>query len=487
MDRRNREKPEPGYRRGRNALKRLRVVQVAFALAAGTLLAPSAPAGASPARPPLPIVFVHGLGGSGAQYASQARRFASNGYPVGRIRVFEYDSSSGAAIVAAPGRLDALVDQLRAQYGVDRVNLVGHSLGTTVASNYLSVSSRAAKIAHYVGVDGASDPSCGISDPDLDCMGIWAGSTGNVGGHNVYFNGTQSHVEAETSPQSFAAQYRFFTGHDPRTTLILPEPPGQVEIAGRAVYNPQNTGVEGAILAIWEVNAATGARRSSEPRATVLLGPSGDWGPVHINGKKHYEFELVRPDTVFEQHYYYQQFIRDDYWVRLQSSAPSSPSVQNTVVGPNHAAAVVIRYREWWTTHPSGNEDVLRISTSSPGRGDQPPVNALQNVISSGALFSPIVIRLNDDPADQFSSLNVIPFFTSQLFQAGADVYMPATTPPDGTIAFWNAPRGDTSRPQVLHTPNWASERQRITVQLNDYVQDVNTWGECKRAKPSPC
>jgi hypothetical protein len=157
------------------------------------------------------------------------------------------------------------------------------------------------------------------------------------------------------------------------------------------------------------------------------------------------------------------------------------------VVGPNHAAAVVIRYREWWTTHPSGNQDNLLISTRSPSRGDQAPVNALQNVVSSGAILSPIGIHTHDNPADQVSSLNLIPFFTAQPFQTGMDVYMPAISPTDGTITFRNDPRGDASRPQVLNTPNWASDVHRITVSMNDYVQDVNSWGECKRLKPSPC
>jgi Lipase C-terminal domain/AF_1763-like, C-terminal domain/alpha/beta hydrolase fold len=437
---------------------------------------------------PLPIVFVHGGAGSGAQYESVARRFVSNGYPADRIRTFEYDSSSLAAIVAAPAGIDALVDQLRAQYDVARVNLVGHSLGTTVSGNYLANPARAAKIAHYVGVDGRSDATCGVGDPNLDCMGIFRGSTGDVGGNNVYFNGTQSHVEAETSPQSFAAQYQFFTGKAPETTLILPEPPGQVEIGGRVVNFPQNTGVNGATLRIWEVNPATGQRKDPDPVATIALGPSGAWGPVAVNGQQSYEFEIRRADMALVGHQYYQPFLRDDYWIRLLSLAPGSPSLVNTATGPNHSAAVVSRYREWWTTNPSGIKDGLEISTTSRS-GNQPPVNVLQNVVSNGITVgaSPTGIHVHDNPADQVSSLNLIPFFASQPFQTGVDVFMPATDPADGTITFTETPRGDTSRVQVLRTPNWPSSGHRILVFFNDYVQDINTWGECKSAKPSPC
>jgi pimeloyl-ACP methyl ester carboxylesterase len=469
------------------APRRLRSALIATVLAAASMLAVASPAAASHTAPDLPIVFVHGGAGSGAQYASQARRFASNGYPADRIRTLEYDSSSIAAIGAAPARLDALIDSLRTEYGVDRVNLLGHSLGTSVSNTYLSVPARAAKIAHYVGIDGASNANCGVGDPDLDCMGIFRGSTGDVGGNNVYFNGTQSHVEAATSPQSFAAQYRFFTGEDPKTTMILPEPPGQVEVAGRAVNFPQNAGIDGGTVRIWEVNPATGARKTASPLVSIPLDATGDFGPVQVNGQQYYEFEVLRPDSVVALHIYYQPFLRDDYLVRLLSSSPTSGISTNTLTGPNHAAAVVVRYREWWTTHPSGNEDDLLISTRSPSRGDEPPVNALTNVISSGTIGSPIGVHVHDNPTDQVSSLNLIPFFTTQAFQTGVDVYMPATTPADGTITFRNDPRGDTSRPQVLNTPNWASDTNRISVYLNDYVQDVNSWGECKKLKPSPC
>jgi len=74
-----------------------------------------------------------------------------------------------------------------------------------------------------------------------------------------------------------------------------------------------------------------------------------------------------------------------------------------------------------------------------------------------------------------------------QVFQTGVDIWMPATTPPDGSIRWESAPRGDTSRLQVVNTPNWASDAHRISIQFNDYVQDISNWVQCRQAKPSPC
>jgi triacylglycerol esterase/lipase EstA (alpha/beta hydrolase family) len=80
-----------------------------------------------------PIVFVHGGSGSGAQYESQAMRFASNGYPPNYIRVHEYDSTfsinTQAQVLAG---LDTLVADLLAETGATQVDLLGHSLGTVL-------------------------------------------------------------------------------------------------------------------------------------------------------------------------------------------------------------------------------------------------------------------------------------------------------------------------------------------------------------------
>ena len=135
---------------------------------------------------------------------------------------------------------------------------------------------------------------------------------------------------------------------------------------------------------------------------------------------------------------------------------------------------------------------MLEVGTKSPSQGNEPPVEILENVTSNGNIGVHIhdrgepVSDVNAEP-DGVSSLQVIPFFDAQPFQTGIDVFMPATEPADGTITFRNEPRGDASRPQVLNIPNWASEGHAISANLNDYVQGINTWAQCKKLKPSPC
>ena len=467
----------------RETRRRLVAAAVGAATVA-TLLGASTPASAQE-RELLPIVFVHGGAGSGAQYETQSRRFDGNGYPAGYVRAFEYDSSFATNTFAqVTERLDAFVDALRAELGVEQVNLVGHSLGTFVSNTYLSSAARATKIARYIGIDGSSNPSCGLASETLDCMGIWQGTntTGNVGGANVRLS-PQTHVQVATSAESFAAQYEFFTGEAPRTTLVLPEPPGRVEISGRAVEFPQNLGAAGATIEIWKIDARTGLRKDAAPHATLVAADDGSWGPVGVNGQQHYELLVLR-EGFLDHHFYFQPWSRSSDLVRMNLAPPNSQIVANTNLSDNHAAVTVVRQKEWWTTHPTGQDDLLQVSTTSPSRGDQAPVDALANVTSNGV----IGIHLHDaaaSPGD--STLALLPFFPTQAFQTGVDVFMPAAEPADGTISIVNAPRGDTGRLQAINVPNRRSSTARNTITFNDFVQEIETWGECKQAKPSPC
>jgi len=364
-----------------------------------------------------------------------------------------------------------------------------------VSNNFLGDPARRVLVRHYVGIDGASNTTCrDVWEPDpnenIECMGIWAGPQGTraVGSTNHSFEGQQTHVESATSPDSFRFQYEFFLGEEPKTDLILPEPPDEVMISGRAVDFPANAGVDGATLEVYRVDGDTGERKSDEPEETFQLGTDGQWGPMQVNGRKRYEFVILRGENR-QHHLYSQPFIRDDRWVRLLTSPPGSAIPSNTNIGPNHTTTVIVRQKEWWTTHPTGRNDDLEISTEVLGPGDQPRVDVLQNVTSNGS----IGLHVHDGRHNGgtltpgVSTLNLLDFFPTQPFQTGVDVFMPASDPPSGTISIENAARGDASNTQVLNIPNWASSGHATTSYFNDYVQGINSWGECMQQRPSLC
>src|SRR5574341_2694925 len=133
-----------------------------LALVATALLLTGLSAASAPAHQrhdgPRPVIFVHGFSGSGSQFDTQARRLASNGYPAESIEAHEYDSLFTVNTVEQVfARLDERIARLLAATGADQVDLLGHSLGTSLMQGYLNSSPlRAAAVAHYGNLDGAT-------------------------------------------------------------------------------------------------------------------------------------------------------------------------------------------------------------------------------------------------------------------------------------------------------------------------------------------
>jgi pimeloyl-ACP methyl ester carboxylesterase len=194
-----------------------------------------------PADKALPMVFVHGFGGSAQQWQSQAMRYVANGYPPERIVAYEHDAVDVEATVAVAG-LAEVVDRVLAEFEASKVYLIGHSRGTSVSSMYLSDGQRASKVEKYIAIDGLECPS------NVPCLAPRQGSG-------------QTHVEVCTSKESFALQYEFLLGEAPQVVDIVRQR-DPVEIGGRAVDFPANTGRAGTTLTI----------------ASFEIGQDGYWG-----------------------------------------------------------------------------------------------------------------------------------------------------------------------------------------------------------------
>src|SRR5918994_2282229 len=121
-----------------------------------------------------PLIFVHGGSGSGAQFESQQMRLTSNGFPQRYIHVLEYDTlaSLDDTIDEVHAHLDALIERVKAQTGKPRVDVLGHSRGTTVMHEYLASPERAANVRRYVNIDGRTSD---LPPGGVETLAIWAG------------------------------------------------------------------------------------------------------------------------------------------------------------------------------------------------------------------------------------------------------------------------------------------------------------------------
>ncbi|MBB5802688.1 pimeloyl-ACP methyl ester carboxylesterase [Saccharothrix ecbatanensis] len=399
-----------------------------------------------------PVVFVHGQQGSAQQWQSNAKRFSGNGYRDALLHAYEYDTTIPTNDRAVAD-LEVFIAGVRARTGASTVDVVAHSRGTTVMHAYLASPERAASVRRYVNVDGRSSAALPGGVPTLALWGSLQ-PNGSIGGAtNVYLT-TLGHTETTTSADGFAHMHRFLRGRPALTTWVVPEPPGQVEIAGRVTFFPQNAGVEG-VLRVWEVDASTGARRG-EPRHSVRTGVDGSFGPLPVNGRKHYELVLQREGQQ-ANHFYFEPFERSDRFVRLQVSRPGGIA-DNVDRCPGHSALTVVRNREWWSDQPDSD----RLTFDG--------VNVMEQAVSPRAR-QVIAAFVFDDDCDRASTPGVaLPPFATLPFLTAVDAYLPAQPDAADPIRVTQTARGTDGRSRTIAVPNWPSDGHSVTVQFKDYL-----------------
>lgn len=417
-----------------------------------------------------PMVFVHGYTGSAQQFEWQAMRFSSSGYPQEYLNAFEYDSpnyfTTAPLVLAA---LDARIDAILQQTGADKVELLGHSLGTFVSTAYLNSSpARAAKVAHYVALDGGSGASLPGGVPTLAIFGGFGlNPNGSITGAQNVVVPKAPHNETCTSPVSFAYMYKFFTGHDPESRAVLPDRDGHINLAGRAVLFPQNAGVAGALVEIYEVNGGTGARKHRHPAASYPIDESGNFGPFRARAGDYYEINIARPGG--NHHFYIEPRVRSDYFIRLNTSPVGQGLGALMTRNPDQTNLIITKNREWLGDQSDGFDDVLAINGINI-------VNAI-NAPRPHMLVAYFVYDLGSDHITNLTRpITDFPPLLYTTFLSAVDVYLRGATPPDATISIVEIPRGDCGSIHGINVPNWAiinqdgSFSESITVQINDYI-----------------
>ena len=384
------------------------------------------------------MIFVHGGSGSGSQFESQAMRFESNLYPHEYIKVLEYDSQSlynfstqqvnMALLEQTWANLDQLIASTEAETGADQVDILGHSLGTMVMQGYINSSAeRAAKLAHYVNIDGQTGD--GASGHGSRRAGADPGAVGRQGSP---FSQRAEHGAAGDSgrderrhPGPDARPDRHVAGvvrrdvqvlhrrraADQRTSCLSR---GRLSLPEGRSSSRRTRESAGASLEIWKVNRKTGVRIGSRPEAIYAIGADGNWGPFGAISGQAYEFNIVRAGQS-DHPFYYEPFIRSDYLIRLNTSPEPGGGISGTMDrSPNHVNLVVTRNMEFWGDQGAEN-DVLAINGVNVISAATHPISKLIN-----AMF------LFDKGSDRVSHLGVpVQPYASITFFTGIDDLRP--------------------------------------------------------------
>jgi hypothetical protein len=440
---------------------------------AGTASIQQRPPGSGHHRPAIhqhhnAVIFVHGFEGSGAQFESQEMRLSSNGYPDRYVVAFEYDSLAfstalhGGSVAAQEkplfARLDHLIAHMKKVTHRSKVDLIAHSLGTKIVQDYLGSSKkRAGNVSRYVNLDGFPESHL---PGGVRTLALW-GTKGPISTPGRRIKGAKnilvpdsSHVQTATSPFSFKWFFRFFTGHWPKTTEIVPQK-GRVSISGRDLNFPQNTGLAGATVQLWPVNQTTGQRTAKKPLASFAINKSGYFGPVKVQSGQRYEFAEVRAGEP-THHFYYEPFIRSDHLIRLlESDALRSAGGPPD---PRSVAMVIIRYKEMWGDQGAQN-DTLKINGIKACNATTCPLSQEVN-----ALFA---ADFNHDGKSE-TSHTWKPYQDLGFFVSSVDIFAKAHKPPKGEVKVSIKDRGKGPT-RTISFPDWPATTDDVTVQLNDY------------------
>jgi triacylglycerol esterase/lipase EstA (alpha/beta hydrolase family) len=435
-------------------------------LAAAALLAGAPAAGASSHKhrlthSRLPVLFVHGFESAGSNFASQAMRFESNGYPTSWVSELDYNSTAATSSnTEVDKQIDEAIAALKQRTGKSQVEVIGHSEGTSVMFKYLTegemAAQRKASVARYVNMDGQE------ANPGVPTLALWAGRCGTAtcskperhmeGAENVTIPNA-THVQTSTSAESFQQVYKFFRGKLPKRDIVPQK--GTIQLAGKALEFPQNTGLVGDTVQIWPVNF-NGARRTKTPLASIAITDGseagGAWGPVAAKPGQRYEFALVKPSgkTI---HIYMEPFVRSDYAIRLLGSAPIEA---DTGKSPKSSGAVMIRYEEYWGNQPGENDELL-IKGLNVCTAALCPFSKEVNAFFAFNWEGKEETTLKEEPA-----LSALPFLQA------AQVFIPASSPPNAVVSYQlKSRRGGGLR--TLNIPNWEATTDEVTIYWNDF------------------
>jgi lipase/uncharacterized protein/lipase (class 2) len=477
----------PATTLGRTALHLLFAVLASCAV----LWAAVAPASAKAKKMPMnPILIVHGFESSGANFESQTMRFESNGYPHSWVATIDYNST---AAVGNPTevheQIDKAIAELKQRTGRSQVDLVGHSEGTSVDYSYLTEGEKAAErdknVAAYINMDGQEKL------PPVPTLALWAEkSMGTIAAHREIKGATnvtipnETHVQQSTSATSFIQMYKFLRGKAPKHDILAQrKKEGPIEVAGKAVDFPANTGLAGSTVRIWPVDAGgfryvTGPK--SFPVATISITTGGqgegEWGPVDVEKGQRYEFEVEQASQP-TLHIYYPPFPRSDYQLRLQAQ----PALEASGKHAGSVGVVSVRYKEMWG-------DAGGLPGSSEQERDELKFNGLNICVPVICPLTKVVNAIFvGEGAKHPKETNLSepnPTYSSIPFITGAEVYIPATSKsvtsdvPTETVKVQLNSRGEgptgsaeakAKTLEEMSVPNWDSSTNQIELEWHDF------------------
>lgn len=132
-----------------------------------------APADVAATAEKTPILFVHGINGSAANFDALKARLVADGWPAARLFAFTFADPAWGCNVDNAATIDQWVDMVLATTGAEKVNVVAHSMGTLSSRYFVKGLGGTGKLARYITLGGMhhglSSP-CAATFPGAPCV-----------------------------------------------------------------------------------------------------------------------------------------------------------------------------------------------------------------------------------------------------------------------------------------------------------------------------
>ena len=393
----------------------------------------------------IPIVMAHGLLASGDTYTKQFQRFIANGICEDKLFAFDWNS---LGVQNNTQRLNTFIKKILEETGAPHVFLVGHSAGGGLGYRLLKFSEPSERVAKYVHL--ASSPGEGPAGPqgNIPTLNIYSQadpiSSGlDIPGATNLDLIDKDHYEVATSLETFVAIYNFFYDEDP-AVIDLFDPSDTYTIKGRALSFGENLPSPHSSVEIYELDAGTGFRISTDPQFAFRPGPQGFWGPIDIKADTYYEFLIYnhlpgnRP-----VHYYREPFRFNDPLVYLRTYPPPL-SLGSVFLGgiPRSDDMATVTFFGASQAVISGR-DILKVNGTVVST---PELSSAEQSIIAMFLY---------DRGDQVSSYTNDAAFANFPFLSGVDAFFPTLAEESIEMEF---------NTRSLRMRNWPSESDGVSV-----------------------
>jgi triacylglycerol lipase len=132
---------------------------------------------APPQTRQLPILFVHGINGEAANFDALKQRLAADGWPANLLYAYTFENAgqTGCNVDHAED-IEGWVNDIMTTHGVDKVNVIAHSMGTLSSRYFLKMMGGMDKVERFITLGGMhhglTSACAGTSLPFAPCT--WA-------------------------------------------------------------------------------------------------------------------------------------------------------------------------------------------------------------------------------------------------------------------------------------------------------------------------